>query len=71
MLEKEGNTAALSGEVIMESFENPEDEVKLNTLLLATYIILSYYSSPPFFPLVSNLAVEYSNENVSREEEGT
>ena len=38
ILEKEGNTAALSGDLIMESVGSPEEEVKLNTPVPATHI---------------------------------
>ena len=46
MSEKEGNTPALSGEVIMESFGSPEEEVKLNTHVPVPHIIPSYSSFP-------------------------
>ena len=36
--EKEGNTAALSGDLIMDSVESPEEEVKLNTPVPETHI---------------------------------
>ena len=39
--EKEGNTEALSGEVIMDSFESPEEEVELNNPVLVIHIIIS------------------------------
>ena len=39
VLEKEGNTPVLSGEVIMESVGSPEEEVKLNTPVPITHII--------------------------------
>ena len=55
--EKEGNTAALSGEVIMESVGSTEEEVKFNNPLPEPYIIYYCYSSPTFFPQVSNTAV--------------
>ena len=71
MSEKEGNIAALSGEVIMESVGSPEEEVKFNTLVPAPYITLSYSSYPPFFPQVSNPSVKEAKENVSGEGEGT
>ena len=48
--EKEGNTAALSGELIMESVGSPEEEFKLNTPVPSPHIICSYYSSPHLFP---------------------
>ena len=52
VLENEGNTAALSGEVIMESVGSPEAEIKLNTPIHAPHTIPSYLSYPPFFPQV-------------------
>ena len=45
--EKEINTPDLSGEVIMESFESPEEEFKLNTRVPAPHIIPYSYSLPP------------------------
>ena len=71
MLEKEGNTAALSGEVIMESVGSPEEEVNFNTPASAPHITHFSYSSPPFFPRVSNTAAKDSKENLSGEGEGT
>ena len=71
MYKNEGNTAALSRERIMESIGSPEEEVKLNTPLPAPHIIPFYYSSPTFFPQVSNPAAEEAKENVSGEGEGT
>ena len=55
----------------MESIGSPEEEVKLNTPLPAPHIIPFYYSSPTFFPQVSNPAAEEAKENVSGEGEGT
>ena len=37
--EKEGNTADLSGDRIMESVESPEEEVNLNTPVPVPHII--------------------------------
>ena len=41
--EKEGNAAALSGEVTIESVGGPEEVVRLNTSLSAPYINPSSY----------------------------
>ena len=38
MLEKEGNTAALSGERIMDSVGSPEEEVNLNNPVPAPHL---------------------------------
>ena len=43
--EKEGNTTALSGEVIMESVGSPEEEVKFNTTVPAPH--LNICKAPP------------------------
>ena len=43
--EKEGNTAALSGEVVMESVGGPEEEVKSNTPVPAPH--LNICKGPP------------------------
>ena len=59
--EKDVNTAALSGELIMESVGSPEEEVKFNTPVSAPFIIPSYYSCPPLFTQVSNLDAEEAN----------
>ena len=64
--EKDKNTAALYGELILESVGSPQEEVKLNTTVPAPYIIPYYFSSPPFFPQVSNLSAKEAKENVSR-----
>ena len=50
--EKEGNTVAFSGEVIMESVGSPKAEIKLNTPISAPHTIPSSSSYPPFFPQV-------------------
>ena len=71
MSEKEENTPALSGEVIMESFGSPEEEIKLNTPVPELHIIPYSSSYPPFFPQLSNPAAEGAKENVSGEGEGT
>ena len=44
-LEKEGNNAALSGEVIMESVGSPEEEFKFNTPVPVTH--LNICKGPP------------------------
>ena len=69
--EKEGNTTDLSGERIKESVGSPEDQVKLNTPVLAPYIIPSSSSSPPFFLQASNPSAEEAKGNVSGEGEVT
>ena len=69
--ENEGNTAALSGEVIMDSVGSPEEEFKLNTAVPAPHILTSSSSHPTLFTQVSNPAAEEANENVSGEGEGT
>ena len=69
--ENEVNTSALSGDVIMESVGSPEDEGKFNTPVPEHHIIPISYSSPPFFPQISNPAAVEANENVSGEGEVT
>ena len=69
--EKEVNTTDLSGERMMESVKSTKEEVKLNTPVPEPHIITFYYSSPPFFPHVSNPSTEEAKENVSGEGEGT
>ena len=49
MSEKEGNTAALSGEVIMESVGSHEEEFNLNTPVTEPCIVNFSSSYPPFF----------------------
>ena len=70
MSEMQGNYAALSGEVIMESVGISEEEVMLNNPLNAPFIIHSSSSSPPFFTQVSNTAADEAKENVSGEGQG-
>ena len=55
----------------MESVGSPEDEGKLNTPVPEHHIIPISYSSPPFFPQISNPAAVEANENVSGEGEVT
>ena len=70
MSEMEGNTAALSGEGVMESVGSPKEEVNLNTPVPAPYIIPSSSLYHLFFPQVSNPASEEAKENVSGEGKG-
>ena len=49
--ENEGNTAYLSGEVIMDSVGSPEEEVKLNTPIPATHLHIC--KSPPLIGVVT------------------
>ena len=71
LLENEVNTTALSIEVIMESFGITEEEIKLNNLLPAPYIIYSSYANPPFFSQASNPFSGEAKYNVLGEEEVT
>ena len=63
--EKEGNTTALSGEVIMESFRSPEEEVELNNPVPYSHIIPSYNLSSFFSLHVSNPSHVDTKEKVS------
>ena len=58
MSEKEGNTTALSGEVLMESVGSPEEEFKLNTPVHLSLISPSYSSSPTLLTQVSNTVAD-------------
>ena len=55
--EKEGNTTYLSGEVIMESFGSPEEEVQQNTHVTEPHFIPYSSSYPPFLAQVLKPAV--------------